>query len=137
METTRPEIQKQLTYRQEMIDALRERLYPLEIQRARQGYDTPPQIVAEIKSIATQIKEHEYEINRLEKPTVEDQLPRAEAEYCLMLAKTWSLSQGQPTVIDRIHLEVIMLQLGIDSQRAKELEYEIRSKLIKESILKI
>ncbi|MEM8533283.1 MAG: hypothetical protein AAGF95_20760, partial [Chloroflexota bacterium] len=137
MRQTKQEIEKQLQHKRELITILSARQRPLELQAAQKGINTPPEILTEISTLTDQIRAQEEEIARLESLAAEGQISLAEAEFRVMLAKTWDTLSGRPTIVGDTRLELTRLQLGLTSERATELEYEVRTALAEEIFYKI
>lgn len=131
-DSTKQEIEEELTHQRKIIVVLRRRRRALELQMYQQGAHALPQIVTEIEDLREQIREREQEIAQLETRAVEEKFPLAEMEYRVLLAETWSTPQGCPTVLGREQLELARLRLGVSLERAGELEQEIRRDLATE-----
>jgi hypothetical protein len=137
MRRTRQEIENELAHQQQMLRILRARRRSLEQQVAQQGNGTTPQVLNELAALIDQIHIRERELGQLEALAVEDRIPGAEVEYCVLLAEAWNTPHGQPSVASATRLEQARLQLGITPKRAQELEQRIRVALAQEALLAV
>jgi hypothetical protein len=133
MKLSKEEIAEELTSLQEILRAWRRRRRELERELATRGISADPAVRTEIEDITAQIREHEAERAQLETQAVEDQLSLAEAEYRALLADVLDTSHGRLTVAGRTRLELTRLGLGLELERAQELEQEIRAALVEET----
>lgn len=134
MDRTKDEVVSELEHHKEMIRVLRERRHILEKQAAQMGMRSPPETLMEIESLAQQIREREQEIANLKTIAVEDTVSLAEAEYRVNLVEVWNTFEGHPTVLGANRLELTRMRLGLEVDRAKELEHEIRTSLARETL---
>lgn len=137
MKLTKQELKEELTHRYKLIRAYRGRLRPLEIQAAQRGLNAPPEVLTEISTLTEQISIQESEITELETQYAEENLSLAEAEYRLQLADGLDKSDGRLSYVDIASLELARLKLRLQSERAKELENEIRSHLAEDTIIQL
>src|SRR4051794_39222329 len=98
---------------EEILVALREHLQQLELREARQGYNTPPDILTEIDRYRARIQAQETEVARLQTEKVVDRFSLAEAKYRELLANAWGNKRGHPTTVGLERLERTRLELGI------------------------
>lgn len=132
MLTSKQEIVDALNHEEEMLKLRRKNLRKLELQDATYGLETPVHITNQMELLVSQIRRHEEEINRLQTLSVEDQIPVNEAEYRVILAKSWNTPLGQPTYTGQVRLEFARLRLHIAPEKAKTLELEVRKGLAHE-----
>jgi hypothetical protein len=135
MGMSKQEIATKLKNEEEILQAVRERLQELELREARLGFNTPPEVVTEIREYTKRAQRHEAEVERLRSLGAEDGLSLAEAEYRALLAKVWQTPNGRPIVIGTTQLEYDRLRLGILRERAQEFEQEIRVDLATETLI--
>ena len=133
----REELAGEIEHRQKINRALRERLKQREIQEAHQGFNSPPEVVTDIKELNERIHLNEEEIKKLQIAAAEDVLSFAEVEYQVLLAYELQASQTQLSIAGRLSLELARLRLGILPEQAVALENTIRADMSKETFHKI
>lgn len=134
MKLSKLEIIEEIKHRRQLISALRCRCRPLELQAAQRGLSAPPEILTEITALNDQMHTQEQEISELEIINIEGELPIVEAKYKIMVARAWDNLRGKPTLAETSELELARLQKGLLSDRAQEIEREIREKLAEEAL---
>jgi hypothetical protein len=137
MKLTKQEIQDELTHKNVLIRTYRARIRPLEIQAAQKGLNAPPEILTEISTISELIRVQEDEISKLESLAAEGQLSLVEAEYRVIIADAWDTPSGRPSAIGTAQIELARLRFGLSSERAQELENDMRVALVKDVFEKI
>jgi hypothetical protein len=137
MEIDKEEIAEELAHHKEMLRLNRRRLRELERKQAQQGINTPAEVITEIYDLTESIQRHRAEVAQLQTEAAVDKEPLAEVEYRALLAEVWDTPQGRPTVANVERLKLLRLHLGIASERAQELEHEIRVTLAAEAIANV
>lgn len=134
---SKAEIAEEIEHQIRILRALRQRLRQREMQEAVHGINTPPEVITEIHELTDRIVRHEEIITSLKTITIENGLTLAEAEYKLILAKAYSTDFGKPSVAGAARIEFERLRLGIDVEKSRFLEKQIREDLIKETCSQI
>lgn len=133
MKISKQEIEEELDHKRQIVVALIRRRRPLELQAAQKGLSVPPEILTEISMLSDQIRTQEEEISRLETLAAEGQLSIVEAEYRVMVARTWDTSRGKPTLAGSAELELSRLRMGLLPEKAQQIEREVRIGLAEEA----
>ena len=133
MRESKEEIAQQLEHQQELLRKRRANLQKLELQEANYAGNPPIDLINQLDRVGEQVRETEEEIARLKSLAAEDQLSLVEAEYRTLLAEVWNTPLGRPTVAGATRLELARLNMGLEPERAQELELEIREKLAVEA----
>jgi hypothetical protein len=135
MKMTQQDIDEQLASQRELRSDFRKRRHVLQRQIAQQGFHALPQVVNEIEELDNHIYNSESEIDRLEQISIESGNSFAEAEYILLLFKVLKTPSTRFTVDEIAHLRFSRLRLRLTSERAQELESEVRAALVKQIFL--
>lgn len=133
----RDEVAEEIEHQTRIVRALRQRLRQREVQEATHGINAPPEVVTEISQLSERINGHEDIILSLKTVAVEDRLTLAEAEYKLITASAYDTVSGRPTVVGVARLEFERLRLGINLEKARLIEYQIKEDLVKEACYQI
>lgn len=122
---------------EEILVALREHLQQLELREARQGYNTPPDVLTEIERYRARIREQEAEVARLQTEGAVDRYSLNEARYRKSLAQAWTTADSKLSVESIVSLDLQRLELGILPERARQLQQEIREALAEDLFYKL
>jgi len=127
------EIAEEIAHHTEMLRVLRRRLRERELQEAKFGINVPPEITSDVQDLIERVQRHDAELVRLRTVAAQDNETLAEAEYRVLLCDAWDTPQGWPTTGNAARLALARLRLGVSTERASELEREVRVMLTEET----